>query len=293
MLAEIFFSPWFLGLLGLLIGSFLNVVIHRLPQMMERDWRAQSAEILGVPDPDAGKPPISLSRPASRCPSCGHAIRWYENIPVLSWLALRGRCSACGTGISVRYPLIELLTGALFAAVAWKIGPRPEALLWCAFMGILVALAFIDADTTCLPDELTMPLLWLGIAASAFAPELARLWGEPAVTSLPALRDSVGGAIAGYGALWFFATVYRLVRRHEGMGQGDFKLLAALGAWLGFKLIPSIILLSSLVGAVVGLVLILMGRRDRAQEIPFGPYLVGGGVAAVFFGAPLTSLYFR
>jgi len=270
-------SPFVLALLGLCIGSFLNVVIHRLPLMMERAWRADSAELLGVAIDEPA--PISLSAPRSRCPSCGHAIAWHENIPLVSYLRLGGKCSACKTPISVRYPAIEVLTALLFAANGWHFGSQPSVLLWCGFTATLVALAFIDVDTMLLPDDLTLPLLWAGIVASALG------W-----IPVP-LAASVGGAVVGYMALWFVFHAYRLIRGKEGMGAGDFKLLAALGAWLGWGLIPSIILLSSAVGAAVGLSLMVLRRHDRNVPIPFGPYLAGGGVAAMFFGEQLTRLW--
>lgn len=273
--------PWFDavagGVLGLLVGSFLNVVIHRMPLMMERGWRMDSAELLGVTiDPT---PEISLSKPRSRCPSCGHAIAWYENIPVVSYLVLRGKCSACKAPISVRYPAIEVLTGVLFAACGLNFGAQPTTLLWCGLCATLVALAFIDLDTSFLPDDLTLPLLWAGVIAAALG------W-----TRTP-LAASVGGAVVGYLSLWFVFHAYRLIRGREGMGAGDFKLLAALGAWMGWQAIPSIILLSSAVGAVVGIALVLFRQHDREVPIPFGPYLAGGGVAAMFFGEQLSRLW--
>jgi leader peptidase (prepilin peptidase) / N-methyltransferase len=270
-------SPLSLGVLGLLIGSFLNVVIHRMPLMMERGWRTESAELLGVKI--AETPEITLSKPRSRCPSCGHAIRWYENIPVVSYLALRGKCSACKTPISARYPAIELLTGVLFAACGLRFGAQPGVLLWCGLAATLVALAFIDLDTSFLPDDLTLPLMWAGIVSAAL--------GWIPVT----LAASVGGAVAGYLSLWFVFHAYRLIRGKEGMGAGDFKLLAALGAWMGWQAIPSIILLASAVGALVGIALIVFRRHDRDVPIPFGPYLAGGGVAALFFGEALSRLW--
>jgi len=274
---QVFLSPFMLAAFGLCIGSFLNVVIHRLPMMMDRAWRLDSAELLGVKiDLPA---PITLSTPRSRCPSCGHQITWQENIPLLSYLMLRGKCSACKTPISMRYPSIEIVTALLFAACGWRFGARPEVLLWCGFVATLVALAMIDFDTQYLPDDLTLPLLWAGIVAAALG------W-------LPiSLSTSVGGAVAGYLALWFVFHAYRLIRGKEGMGAGDFKLLAALGAWLGWPLIPSIILLASAVGAIVGIVMIVARQHDREVPIPFGPYLAGGGIAALFFGEPLTRLW--
>ena len=276
-LAAALLSPPVLGLLGLCIGSFLNVVIHRLPLMMERDWKTESAELLGVEiDTPA---PITLSTPRSRCPSCAHPIGWQENIPVVSYIALRGRCSACKTPIPMRYPAIELLTAVLFAACGWHFGPHPVTLLWCGLSATLVALAFIDLDTQFLPDDLTLPLMWAGIVSSALG------W-----TPVP-LAASVGGAVAGYLSLWFVFHAYRLIRGKEGIGAGDFKLLAALGAWMGWALIPSIILLSSAVGALVGIGLIVLRSHDKDVPIPFGPYLAGGGIAALFFGEQLTHLW--
>jgi leader peptidase (prepilin peptidase)/N-methyltransferase len=271
-------SPWALALIGLCIGSFLNVVIHRLPKMMEREWKLESAEFLGVKIDE--QPPLTLSAPRSRCPSCGHAIAWHENIPVLSYLRLRGKCAECKTPISMRYPAIEILTGALFAACGLHFGAHPSTLLWCGLVATLIALAFIDLDTQFLPDNLTLPLIWAGIASAAFG------W-------IPvSLKDSVFGAMAGYLSLWLVFHAYRIIRGREGMGAGDFKLLAALGAWMGWLAIPSIILLSSAVGAAVGIVLIAFRRHDREVPIPFGPYLASGGIAALFFGAELSRLWF-
>ena len=276
-IVEVLLSPFVLGLLGLCIGSFLNVVIHRLPLMMERGWRLESAELLGVTiDTPA---PITLSAPRSRCPACSHPIRWHENIPLVSYLRLGGKCAACKTPISLRYPAIEVLTALLFAAIGWRFGAYPTVLLWCGLAATLIALAFIDLDTQFLPDDLTLPLMWTGIVSAAL--------GWIPVT----LGASVGGAVAGYLSLWFVFHAYRLVRGKEGMGAGDFKLLAALGAWMGWQLIPSIILLASAVGALVGIALIVFRRHDRDVPIPFGPYLAGGGIAALFFGEQLTRLW--
>ena len=271
-------SPGVLALLGLCIGSFLNVVIHRLPMMMEREWKLDSAELLGVKIDEPA--PITLSTPRSRCPSCGHQIAWHENIPVLSYLRLGGKCAECKTPISKRYPAIEILTALLFAACGLHFGAQPTTLLWCGLVATLVALAFIDLDTQFLPDSLTLPLLWAGIASAAFG------W-------IPvSLKDSVLGAMAGYLSLWLVFHAYRIIRGREGMGAGDFKLLAALGAWMGWLAIPSIILLSSAVGAIVGIVLIALRSHDRDVPIPFGPYLAGGGGAALFFGEQLSRLWF-
>ena len=276
-LVSILLSPYVLALLGLCIGSFLNVVIHRLPQMMERGWRIESAELLGVAIEEP--PRITLSIPGSRCPSCQHAIAWHENVPLFGYLRLGGKCSACSAPISARYPAIEVLTALLFAACGWHFGAQPSVLLWCAFTATLVALAFIDLDTMFLPDDLTLPLMWAGIVAAGL--------GFTPVS----LAASVGGAVAGYLSLWLVFHAYRLIRGKEGMGAGDFKLLAALGAWLGWSLIPSIILLSSAVGAVVGLSLMALRRQGRDVPIPFGPYLAGGGIAALFFGEQLSRLW--
>lgn len=274
---EVFFSPFALAVFGLCIGSFLNVVIHRLPKMMERGWRMESAELLGVKIDEPVR--VTLSTPRSQCPSCGHAIAWYENIPLLSYLWLGGKCSACKTPISKRYPAIEVLTALLFAACGVRFGAHPSVLLWCGLSATLVALAFIDLDTFILPDDLTLPLMWAGIVSAAMG------WIPVSLTA------SVGGAVAGYLSLWLVFHAYKLIRGKEGMGAGDFKLLAALGAWLGWQLIPSIILLSSAVGAFVGILLIALRQHGRDVPIPFGPYLAGGGIAALFFGEQLTRLW--
>ena len=262
-------SPFALALIGLCVGSFLNVVIHRLPLMLERGWKIDSAEMLGVPlDPPA---PITLSTPRSRCPSCGHAIAWYENVPVLSYLWLRGRCSACRTAISARYPFVEILTAAAFAVVGWKFGPQPAAWLWCGFVAVLIALAGIDWDTTLLPDSLTLPLLWAGLMASALG------WTV-------ALPDAVWGAVVGYLSLWSVYWVFKLATGKEGMGFGDFKLLAALGAWLGLKMLLPVILGASILGALVGIVMKLRSSLREGRYVPFGPFLAGAGIAVLLAG---------
>ena len=263
-------------LFSLLIGSFLNVVIHRLPKMMEAEWHAQCAELRGEVLPDA--PRYSLWLPRSACPACGHQIAALENIPVLSWLWLRGRCSACRTAISGRYPLVELLTAVLSAAAAWKWGVSIQTLGALFLIWTLVALAFIDLDTKFLYDDLTVPLLWLGL--------LFNLIGT--FTNLP---DAVIGAMAGYLSLWSVYWLFKLVTGKEGMGYGDFKLLAAIGAWLGWQMLPVTILLSAGVGSVIGIIMILLGKRDINSQIPFGIYLMGGGLVALFFGADLTQAY--
>jgi len=273
------------GVFGLLVGSFVNVVIHRLPLMMEREWRAQCAELHGEAAADtaaeaSSEPPLSLSRPRSRCPHCGHAICALENIPVLSWLFLRGRCSACRVPISIRYPLVEAASGALCVAAALHFGPGLPALAAMALIWCLLALALIDLDTQLLPDSITLPLLWGGL--------LFNLIG-----GFTDLRSAVIGAIAGYLALWSVYWAFKLATGKEGMGYGDFKLLAALGAWFGWLLLPLIILLSSAVGAAVGIVLIALARHRRENPIPFGPYLAAAGLIALFWGRELTQLWLR
>jgi leader peptidase (prepilin peptidase) / N-methyltransferase len=261
-----------MALFGLCIGSFLNVVIHRVPLMLERDWKRDSAELLGVKTDEASAE-LTLSKPASRCPHCGHVIAWHENIPVLSYLRLGGKCSACKAPISMRYPAIELITAALFGAVAWKFGAQPVTALWCAFVAVLVALAGIDWDTTLLPDNLTLPLLWGGLLASALG------WTVP-------LSASVWGAIAGYLSLWSVYWLFKLATGKEGMGYGDFKLLAALGAWLGVSMVLPVILASSIIGAVVGIAMKLNASLREGRYVPFGPFLAGAGLAVLFIGSP-------
>jgi leader peptidase (prepilin peptidase)/N-methyltransferase len=263
-------------LFSLLIGSFLNVVIHRLPKMMEADWYAQCAELRGEALADA--PPYNLSLPRSACPQCGHQITALENVPLLSWLWLRGRCSACSTPISARYPLVELLTALLSAAAAWKWGVSVQTLGALLLVWTLIALAFIDLDTTLLPDSLTLPLLWAGLVFN--------LGGHFAN-----LTEAVIGAMAGYLVLWSVYWLFKLATGKEGMGYGDFKLLAALGAWLGWQMLPVTLLLSSVVGATIGIAMIVFVKHDRRVPIPFGPYLAGGGLVALFFGADLTRVY--
>lgn len=264
------------GIVGLMVGSFLNVVVHRLPKMMERDWQAQCAELKGETLP-AGEV-FSLARPRSRCPQCGHAISALENIPIVSYLVLRGRCKACGQGISPRYPLVEALTGVLSALVAWHFGYSALAAGALLFVWAMIALAFIDFDTQLLPDSITLPLLWLGLAFN--------LGG-----GFTDLRSAVIGAIAGYLTLWSVYWLFKLVTGREGMGYGDFKLLAAIGAWLGWQLLPLTILMSSLVGAVFGIGLIVLARHGRSVPIPFGPYLATAGIVALLWGRALNDRY--
>ena len=266
------------AVLGLFVGSFLNVVIHRLPRMMERGWVEQCAELAGREIEPA--PRYNLAVPRSACPSCGHAITAFENVPVLSWLALRGRCSACKARISPRYPAVELAAGALALAAVWRFGPTWQAVAACLFLWTLLALAFIDADTQLLPDDLTLPLLWGGLLANLFG-------------LFAPLSSAVIGAIAGYLSLWPVYWLFKLIRGKEGMGHGDFKLLAALGAWLGWSMLPQIVLVSSVLGAVGGIAAIVARGRDRATPLPFGPWLAGAGVIALFFGPQINALYLR
>jgi leader peptidase (prepilin peptidase)/N-methyltransferase len=261
------------GVFGLLIGSFLNVVIYRLPKMLERQWAAECASFA---DGDAAAAPavepFNLMVPHSRCQQCGHVIRWYENIPVLSYLALRGRCSACQAPIGLRYPVVELLTGALFAWCVWRLPGQYGALAWCAFAAALLALALIDWDTTLLPDDITLPLLWGGLLAS-----LAGFTGVP-------LAHAVCGAVAGYLSLWAIYWLFKLTTGKEGMGYGDFKLFAALGAWFGWQALVPIILMASVIGVVVGLALKFSSGLREGGYVPFGPFLAGAGFTAMIFG---------
>jgi len=259
---------------GLAIGSFLNVVIHRLPRMMENEWKEQCAELAGA-EPVLAGPRYNLVVPGSHCPHCRTPLRFADNIPLVSWVALKGRCGHCGTRISARYPIVEALTAALSALVAYRFGFTPAMLLALMFTWTLVALTFIDADTTLLPDDLTLPLLWLGLGSNVFG------------TFVP-LKDAVIGAMAGYLALWSIYWLFKLATGKEGMGYGDFKLLAALGAWMGWKALLPIVLLSSLVGAIVGIVLIVLARRGREIPIPFGPYLAAAGLIVLLTGDTFT-----
>lgn len=262
--------------LGLLIGSFLNVVIHRLPKMMEREWHANCLDLQGQPVPE--QPKYNLVVPRSSCPKCGHMIGALENIPVISYLFLRGRCKACKTPISIRYPLVEALTGVLSLAVAVHYGYSHLTLFALIFVIALIALTFIDFDTQLLPDDITLPLLWLGLLLNLNN-------GFTDITS------AVVGAMAGYLVLWVVYWLFKLVTGKEGMGYGDFKLLAAIGAWFGWQLLPAVILLSSVVGSVIGIGLILLKGKTRQTAIPFGPFLALGGIAALFYGQTLAAFY--
>ncbi|GAO37086.1 N-methyltransferase [Sulfuricella sp. T08] len=264
------------ALLGLMVGSFLNVVIHRVPRMMEREWREQCNTLDG--EEAAPATPYNLVVPRSACPSCGHMISAWENVPLISWLILRGRCAHCKTPISPRYPIVEALTGIISGYVAWRFGFGPTALAAMLFTWALIALTFIDFDTQLLPDSITQPLIWLGL--------LLNLNGF-----FTGLDSALVGAVAGYLSLWSVYWLFKLVTKKEGMGYGDFKLLAAIGAWLGWQMLPLVILLSSLVGATVGLSLILFAGHGRQIPIPFGPYLAGGGLIALLWGKQITQAY--
>ncbi len=261
---------------GLMVGSFLNVVIHRLPKMMEREWHSNCLELQGKDAPEL--PKYNIVTPRSACPHCGHKITSLENIPVISYLVLRGKCSACKAPISIRYPLIEALTGVLIGLVSWKFGYTGTALFAWIFTFALITLTFIDFDTQLLPDDITLPLLWLGL--------LFNLSG-----GFTDLKSAVIGAIAGYLILWSIYWLFKLVTGKEGMGYGDFKLLAAIGAWFGWQLLPAVILLSSVLGAGIGIGLIVLAKRGREVPMPFGPFLAIGGIAALFLGQQLAGFY--
>jgi len=263
-------------IVGLCVGSFLNVVVHRLPKMMEREWRAQCAELRGEAAPREEPARYNLAVPRSACPSCGHAIGALENIPIVSWLALRGACKACRKPISIRYPLIEALGGVLAFYAIWRFGVSWKGVAACVLLWTLIALTFIDFDTQLLPDNLTLPLLWGGLVANLFG-------------LFAPLSDAVIGAIAGYLALWLVYWLFRLIRGKEGMGYGDFKLLGALGAWLGWQMLPLIVLLSSVVGAIIGISLLVFKGRDHNVPLAFGPYLAIAGGIALFFGPAIVK----
>lgn len=291
-----------LAFLGACVGSFLNVVIHRLPLMMERQWWREAAaqmedaegwrRTFGGAAPTVLKEaarsvdaalvplaPLSLAKPRSRCPACGHRIAWYENIPVLSWVVLRARCSACKAPISGRYPMVEVLTAAGFAALGWKFGASPFVLAWCGLLSVLIALTLIDWDTTLLPDVLTLPLLWAGLVAAALG-----------LTGL-SLETALAGAVVGYLSLWSIYWLFKLTTGKEGMGYGDFKLLAALGAWLGWQAILPIVLMASVIGAVVGIGMKLSGGLREGRYVPFGPFLAGGGLVVLFAGIGRVQMW--
>ena len=305
-LVAVVLSPLGLGVLGLLVGSFMNVVVHRLPAQMWRAWWQDSVEfqladplawqpLFGTKTPPPPQlaiaaqavaaelkklPEESLVRPRSRCPQCGHVLRWWENIPVFSWLALRGRCSACKTPIAWRYPAVELTTAGLFAASAVQFGAQPATLLWCAALALLLTMALIDFDTTLLPDGMTLPLIGLGLGGA--------LAGWTGVTPTAA----AAGALAGYGSLWLVGFVWQLLRKVNAMAEGDMKMFAGIGALLGWQALPSALMLAAGVGAVVGIAMIVGMGRDRSKPIPFGPYLALGGICSVFFGPALQQVWF-
>ena len=269
----------FIGLsvvLGLAIGSFLNVVIYRLPKMMQREWQNNCLELQGQPIADLKQ--YSLVKPRSACPLCGHMISALENIPVISYVILKGQCRTCKAPINPRYPLVEALTGILFGIISWKFGFTTNALFAAILTSALIALTFIDFDTQLLPDDITLPLLWLGLVFNLN-------------TGFTDIKSAVVGAVAGYLALWCIYWLFKFVTGKEGMGYGDFKLLAAIGAWFGWQLLPAVILLSSLLGAAVGVGLIFLMKRGRETPMPFGPFLAIGGIAALFFGTQIAHSY--
>ncbi|OEY65177.1 prepilin peptidase [Marinobacter sp. X15-166B] len=277
-------TPWLLYtavvLVSLCVGSFLNVVILRLPKMMEQDWRCQCEDLLEVPEAQRVKhTPVTLSSPNSSCPACGHGIKPWQNIPLLSYLLLKGKCAACQTAISPRYPLIEVATAVLSVITVLALGPSVAGLWALVLVWALVALTVIDFDTQLLPDSMTLPLMWLGLLLSYFG-----VLGE--------FDSAFWGAVAGYLSLWSVYWLFKLVTGKEGMGHGDFKLLAALGAWLGWSLLPAVILLSSLVGAAVGIALMVFRKHGREVPIPFGPYLAAAGVLCLWFGPEIQALWF-
>ena len=274
-------APWLFVtvavLLGLVVGSFLNVVIHRLPRMLEREWRADCAALTGAPPPPAER--MNLAFPGSLCLHCGHRITALENIPVASYLALRGKCSACKATISPRYPVVEALSGCLAGYAVWRFGLSWATLWALIYMWTMIALAFIDQETGYLPDNLTQPLLWLGIVVS--------MWQGFGVD----LASSVTGAIAGYSFLWVIAKGWGLLRSIEAMGHGDFKLLAAIGAWLGWQAIPGVVLISSFVGAAAGIAIMVATGQGMQAKLRFGPYLAAAGVVLLFWGSAINAAF--
>lgn len=267
------------GFLGLLIGSFLNVVIFRLPKMLMRDWRAQAREVLEMPEQNLGET-FNLIFPNSSCPHCGHEIKPWENIPLVSWLFLRGKCSGCKQAISKRYPLVEMVCGVLSVVIAWQFGVSWEALAMLVLTWGLLAMSLIDADHQILPDVLVLPLLWLGLILNSFA-------------LFTPLSDALWGAVLGYMSLWSVFWLFKLVTGKEGMGYGDFKLLALIGAWGGWQVLPLTILLSSVLGAVLGVLILRLQRNGYSNPIPFGPYLAAAGWVALIWGEQITSSYLQ
>jgi leader peptidase (prepilin peptidase) / N-methyltransferase len=274
MLSVEVFQAGIFGILGLLIGSFLNVVIYRLPKMMEKQWAAEVAEYNDANKGEAApkEATFNLMLPRSCCPKCSHQIQWFENIPVLSYLFLRGKCSACKTPISLRYPTIELITGALFFYCIWRWEATPTGLAWCGFSATLLALSMIDWDTTLLPDDMTLPLLWAGLLLSGLK-----------IINVP-LESALWGAALGYFSLWLIYWIFKLITGKEGMGYGDFKLFAALGAWFGWQALIPIILMASVIGAIIGIALKFSSKLREGGYVPFGPFLGLAGFSAMFFG---------
>lgn len=277
-------TPWLfyscMLFLGLSVGSFLNVVAYRLPLMMERDWKSECHEFLEIDPPEVKDSLLSLNlaTPKSACPSCGHKIRFWENIPVISYLLLRAKCSSCNTRISIQYPIVELLTGAAALVIAYTFGVTLQTLFALLFTWVLIALTLIDLKKQLLPDSMTIPLLWLGIFISFY-------------DVFTDLKSSVIGAMAGYLILWSVYHLFKLLTRKEGMGYGDFKLLAALGAWVGYSYLPQIILISSVVGSIIGISMMVMGKTKQQQPIPFGPYLAMAGWIALLWGEKINNTY--
>jgi len=270
----------FAFLVGAIIGSFINVISLRLPRMMEQNWRAQCCELLDIQQqPNEKELIFNLAFPASHCPQCSHVIRWWENIPVISYIFLKGKCSNCKKNISIQYPLVELITAVLSATVVWHMGLTNQACAALFLTWSLITLASIDTKTQLLPDDITLPLVWLGLALNIFS-------------VFTSLQNAVIGAMIGYLSLWLIYWVFKLLMKKEGMGYGDFKLLAALGAWMGWQALPMIILLSSLVGAVAGITWMIAKRRDSQVPIPFGPYLAAAGWITLLWGSDITSWYF-
>lgn len=263
--------------LGLMVGSFLNVVIYRLPEMMKRSWMSQCAELRG--EPIKAEASFNLLMPRSNCPQCGHRIAVWENIPIISYIFLRGKCSQCYTRISLRYPFVEALTAFMSGYVAWHYGFSLTTFAILFFVWALIALAAIDLDTQLLPDDITLPLIWLGLLVNLN-------------NGLTDIQSAVVGAMIGYVSLWTIYWCFKLATGKEGMGYGDFKLLSAIGAWLGWHMLPIVILLSSFVGAIIGISLIIAARLNKSIPIPFGPYLVGGAIIALFWGEKINQMYF-
>jgi leader peptidase (prepilin peptidase)/N-methyltransferase len=274
-------SPWLfyttVFIIGLCIGSFLNVVAYRLPIMMEREWKSECQDFLGIEHEKDSKP-FTLSSPASACPECGHKIRFYENIPVLSYLILRGKCSSCGTHISLQYPVVELMTGILSLVVALRFDVSLQTLAGLAFTWMLVTLTLIDLKTQLLPDNITLPLLWSGILCALF-------------DIFTDLKTSIIGAMAGYMILWSVYQLFKLITKKEGMGFGDFKLLAAMAAWVGYSYLPQMILVSAITGSIIGIAMLVLGKSSQQQPIPFGPYLAIAGWIALLWGDTINSSY--